>query len=391
MKIAFIGQKGIPFKFGGVEKHVADLSARLAQEGHDVYVYTRPNYTDPALTEYHGVKLISLKSIPTKNLDAISHTFRACLDAAKRDFDVIHFHSIGPSSLIWFMRLLKPKTPVIATYHAQCYTHQKWSAPAKTYLKFGELIACTLADRTIAVSRNLEKYAREAYGTAAVYIPNGVHVNEVLTADEIKKWGLERDNYIVAVSRLVRHKGLHYLIEAFKNLKTDLKLVIVGDGVFTDDYVKEIKALAGADDRIIFTGMQSGAALAELFANARLFIQPSESEGLSIALLEAMSYGRPVLVSDIPENREAVGAGGFLFKSKDKTDLKEKLAFLLANPEIARLSGQANRQRVAEHYDWDKITEEILKLYRETIEEKMASRKRFSRLRLLGRFVGFLF
>lgn len=390
MKIAFIGQKGMPFRFGGVEKHVEDLAVRLAAAGHEVLVYTRPNYTDPSLRRHRGVKLVSLRSIHTKNLDAISHTFRACLDAAKRDLDLVHFHSIGPSSLIWFFKLLRPKVPVIATYHAQCYTHQKWGAPAKAYLKFGELIACTLADKTIAVSHNLETYAKEVYGNPVTYIPNGVAVNRASGADKIGRWGLRSGSYIVAVSRLVRHKGLHYLIEAFKNLKTDKKLVIVGDGAFTDDYVKEIKESAAENGRIVFTGNQTGDTLDQLFTNAALFVQPSESEGLSIALLEAMAHALPVLVSDIPENREAVGAGSFLFKSKSEKDLEEKLDFLLSNPEIARLSGEVNRRRVEANYNWDTIIEDILKIYREALKEKAENKKRFSRLRLLGRFVSFL-
>lgn len=390
MRIAFIGQKGIPAKFGGVEKHVEDLSRRLAGAGHEVIVYTRPNYTDPALREYQGVKLISLPSIVTKHLDAITHTFRAILDVTRREVDIIHFHSIGPSSLIWLVKLIKPKTPVIATFHTQCYHHQKWGSVARLYLRFGEWVCCNFADQTLAVSRTLQKYAAEKYRKPIVYIPNGVEAMAVPGAENIKAWGLEPDNYIVAVSRLVRHKGLQYLIKAFMNLPTAKKLVIVGDGVFTDKYVAELKAMAQADERIIFTGNQTGPVLNELFANAYLFVQPSESEGLSISLLEAMSYGRGTLVSDIPENLEAVGATGLTFHNKSIRDLREKLEMLLEDAGQVTANGSNNLERVRLHYNWNEITAEIEKIYQQALKDSL-SRKRFPRLRLAGRMINLIF
>ena len=390
MRIAFIGQKGIPAKFGGVEKHVEDLSRRLAAAGHEVIVYTRPNYTDPQLGIWQGVKLISLPSIGTKHLDAITHTIRAILNVARREVDVIHFHSIGPSSLIWLIKLIKPKTPVVATFHMQCYHHQKWGRAARLYLKFGEWVCCNFADRTLVVSRTLQKYAAEKYRKPIIYIPNGVEIRNVTGAENIKAWELAPNNYIVAVSRLVRHKGLQYLIKAFKNLRTDKKLVIVGDGAFIDKYVAELKAMARGDERIIFTGNQIGSALDELFANAYLFVQPSESEGLSIALLEAMSYGRGALVSDIPENLEAVGEQGITFKNKSVRDLREKLTELMLNSEQVSENGRLNRERVRVHYNWNDIAMEIGQIYDQVLKDNEA-KKRFARLRLARKMIGLLF
>ncbi len=153
MKIAFIGQKGIPAKSGGVETHVEDLSTRLVELGHEVLVYTRPNYTDKNLKEFKGVKLVSLASVATKHFDAISHTIRACFDVVRQDVDVVHFHSIGPSSMIWLVKLLKPGLPVVATFHTRCYEHQKWGRFAKFCLKAAEAICCKFSDQTIAVSK----------------------------------------------------------------------------------------------------------------------------------------------------------------------------------------------------------------------------------------------
>ncbi len=392
MKIAFIGQKGIPSKSGGVEKHVEDLSVRLAGLGHEVLVYTRPNYSDPSMVKYKGVKLISLPSIATKHLDAITHTFRACLDVAKRDVDVIHFHSIGPSSMLWLVKLLKPGVPVVVTFHCQDYYHQKWGILARAYLKFGEIIACKLADRTITVSKTLKDYAARNYKTAADYIPNGVEIPSNESSERgIKYFGLKKDAYILAVSRLVKHKGLQYLIEAFKQIKTDKKLVIVGGGAYTDKFVHQLKEMAKVDKRIIFTGPQSGPIVGELFANSYLFVQPSESEGLSIALLEAMSHGKTTVVSDIPENKEAIGYTGFTFRSKCPADLMGKLNCLLRNPKIVSEMGQLEKKRVKEEYNWGSIVDKIVKLYDNALSVKKQERRALKKLKFAQKFLNLFF
>lgn len=370
MKIYFIGQKGIPSKSGGVEKHVEELSTRLAMAGHEVYAYTRPNYTPKEMKVYKKVNLISLPSIDSKYLDAISHTFRACLDLVRRDVDIIHFHSIGPSSLIWLVKILKPGVPIVSTFHTRCYMHKKWGFFAKSYLRFGEFVLCKFSDRTVAVSKSLAAYVKEKYNSSAVYVPNGVSLPVGHKTDEIKKWGLKKNGYIVAISRLVRHKGIHYLIDAYNRLNTNKKLVIVGDGAFTDDYVQEIKKAAADNENIIFTGRQAGKALHELFDNAYLFVQPSESEGLSVALLEAMSFEKAVLVSNIPENLEAIGEVGFTFMDRNIDDLKDKLDFLLKRPRMVYENGKLGRIRVAQHYSWSNIAKNIIKIYKQAILEK---------------------
>jgi glycosyltransferase involved in cell wall biosynthesis len=371
MKIVFIGQKGIPAKFGGVEKHVSDLAVKLVKLGHQVTVYTRSNYTDPNLTEYRGVKLISLPHIATKNLDAISHTFMACLNLIfkQRDVDIIHFHSIGPSSLIWLVRLFKPRTPVVSTFHTQCYFHKKWNGFAKAYLKFGEYVCCKFSNTVIVVSKTLKKYTEKKYNIEAINIPNGVFLPDMVEPNIIhEKWGLSRGSYILFVSRLIRHKGAHYLIDAYKKLETGKKLVIVGGGFFTDQYVSEIQEMAKDNDDIIVTGEQSGKVLEELFSNAYFFVQPSESEGLSIALLEAMSYRRMVLASNIPENKEVVLENGITFENKNTDDLASKMNFLLQNPELVKERGNAGYDHVAKYYNWNSIVNDVVNSYKNLLK-----------------------
>ena len=388
MKIYFIGQKGIPARSGGVERHVEELATRLVRSGHEVFAYTRANYTAKSLRKYQGVNLINLPNLATKHLDAISHTFRACLDLTKRDVDLIHFHSIGPASLIWLVKLLKPGLPIIFTFHTKCYTHKKWGIIAKAYLKFGELIGCLLADKTIVISRQLARYTKNKYKIEASYIPNGVNLLKTVQAVKIKKFGLKKDNYILFVSILLGHKGVHYLIDAYNSLKTDKKLVIVGAGAFTDCYVKELKTLARGNKNIIFTGNQTGRELAELFSNAYLFVQPSESEGLSIALLEAMSYGKAVLFSDIPENLEVAKGVGFPFINKNITSLKKKLSCLLNQPRLVSTHGELGRARVQKYYDWNNITKEVIEVYDNTQIIQSINHPIFARAR---KFVSLIF
>jgi len=267
MKIAFIGQKGIPTKTGGVERQVEDLAVNLVRNGHEVFVYARSSYNPENLKEWRGVKIITVPSIPSKNLDAITATLFACLDLIRRKYDVIHFQSIGPASMLWLARILSPRTKIVFTFHCQDYYHQKWGSFAKAYLKFGEKVGNLLADKVIITSHSLLKYAKGKYHNNPVYIPSSAKLNDLVPAQEITKWGLTKNNYIAYIGRLVRHKGVHFLIKAYQEITTDKKLVIVGDGSYTDDYVKELHDLAQNNPNIIFTGNQNGPVLKELFSN----------------------------------------------------------------------------------------------------------------------------
>lgn len=368
MRVVFIGQKGIPAKTGGVEKYVENLALNLVNKGQEVFVYSRRNYSH-SLKEYKGIKIIPITGFSGKNIEAISHTFFACLNLIWRRVDVINFQSIGPSSLLWLVKILKPRTPIVFTFHCQDYYHQKWGRLARWYLYFGERVGCHLADKIVTISKELNHYVLGKYKKTAIYIPNGATVREKMPVQEIRRWGLEEGNYLVSISRLVRHKGIHHLIAAYKKLTTDKKLVIVGDGSYTNDYVQELYKLAEDNPNIIFTGNQSGRILSELFSNAYTFVQPSESEGLSIALLEAMSYGQVCLASDIEANKEALGDTGYFFANKDVNDLKTKLEIILQNPEEARNLGQKALARVKKEYDWSDIADQMIAVYKNVVKK----------------------
>lgn len=368
LKIAFIGQKAVPFyRDGGVERHVEELSTRLAARGHDVLVYVRSHYLATTEDIWRGVRLKRLPSIPTKHLDAWTHTFFSSLHVLGQKVDIIHYHSIGPSTLAWIPRLFKPRSKVIATFHSIDRFHKKWGVVARAYLTFGEWTATHFPHATIAVSESIKKYCKEKFNKDVFYIPNGVSIQEVKGTNELVRWGLMPGRYIITVARLVRHKGIHYLIEAFKkipdNIKDEIKLVIVGAPSFTSDYEYYLKNLAAGDHRIIFTGFQSGEALKQLYAHAMFYAHPSESEGLSITILEAMSFSKCVLISNIPENLEAIDHSGIPFETANIDDLRDKMTALINHPEICEEKGKRALDFIRQKFEWEKIVDQIEDFY----------------------------
>ncbi len=369
MRIAFIGQKGIPALSGGVEKHVEKLATRLAASGHEVTVYVRSHYTPATLHEFAGVRLVHVPSINTKHLDAISHTFCATIHALLMSYDIIHFQSIGPSIFSIVPRILKPKTRVVATFHSRDYFHQKWNFLARLFLHWAEWATCRMPEQTIVISETLRDYAEERYHKTFPFVPNGAEVESETDTECLSQWGLRPKRYILSVSRLVRHKGLHYLIKAFNELEdtnklpNNFKLVIVGGAVHTEEYVAFLTLLARGRQNIIFTGELFGKELEEIFSHAYVFVQPSEDEGLSLALLEAMGHGVMPIVSDIPANREAIANTGAYFPVKDVDGLKVELAYFINRSDEVAALGQSARERVHQHYSWDAIAAQTLEVY----------------------------
>ncbi|MFA5211672.1 MAG: glycosyltransferase family 4 protein [Patescibacteria group bacterium] len=383
MKIAMIGQKGIPAIHGGVERHVHDLSLNLAKKGHEVFVYSRKWYTNKN-EDYNieNVKIIHKPSLHTKHLDTITHTFFATIDAIKKEnkIDVIHYHGVGPSLLAFIPRIFSPKIKVISTFHSIDRYHQKWNFLAKTVLRLGERAACKFPHQTITVSRSLENYSVNEYKAKTIYIPNAVNsldempnYEEILRADNLKKFNLEKGKYLVMISRLVPHKGAHILIQAFVNLKNkykddpkiqELKLAIVGGSVFTDKYVRDLHVLASSQNDIIFTDFQSGNILEELYSGSLALVNPSMSEGLPITVLQAMSHKKPVLVSNIAEHLELVKNPKYIFNENDIEDLENKLFdFLCADENGRSLEGEQNLKTVNKYYTWENIAPQIIKVY----------------------------
>lgn len=384
MKIAMVGQKGLPATYGGVEYHVESLATGLAALGHDVTVFCRPHYSpsldandlvDRARTgEYlfRGVSLSVLKSLNTKHLDAITHSAVSASVAAANGFDIVHYHGIGPSLVNWLPGLFGKK--VVSTVHALDFRQKKWGRFARLCLRAGLKCSLRFPDRTICVSRNIESYVGPSHKT--VYIPNGVSDPSPWGRSEVE-WmhsrGLTEGKYILFVGRLIEDKGCHLLIRALQRLGRDFKLAVAGDSAFTDSYVSELKRMAG--EETVFLGTVYGPRLSALYANCSLFVLPSAVEGLPIVLMEAMKHRAAVIASDIPENLEVLSAGngaspaGILFRSGDEDSLAEKLKIALDNPDLLSRNVRTAYLHVQNRYSWKSIVKRTEEIYRQVLDQ----------------------
>jgi len=370
MRIAHIGQKGIPATFGGIEYHVDHVSRRQARRGHDVRVYVRDWYTPKGLTDYEGVRLIHVPTIRTKHLDATVHTFLSTLHCLFQKTDIIHYHAIGPSAFAFIPRLFGRRT--VTTVHRLDWGAEKWGAAAKFLLKCGEWLGLRTARQAIAVSADIRTYIESVHGRKAFLIPNGVDIRRPRPPALIKdKYGLQGQDFVLFMGRLTPEKRVHWLIRSFLEVKKavsparGLKLVISGGTSATAAYVEELHGLGRGDPGILFTGYVTGQEKEELLTNALLFVLPSSLEGYPIALLEAKSFGSGALASDIPPHREVIrdGVDGFLFKSGEPDDLTDKLRRLVTNPALVEQAGRASREAMRGRPSWDEVLDKILEAY----------------------------
>ena len=370
MKVAMIGHKRIPSREGGVEVVVEELSTRLVKKGHRVDAFNRKgkNIQDKKadkekqkLKEYKGVKIKTVFTINKKGLDALIYSFVATVKALFGKYDVIHYHAEGPCSMLWIPHIFGIRT--VATIHGLDWQRSKWGGFATKYIKFGEKIAAKYADEIIVLSKGVQKYFKETYNRDTNFIPNGVNKPKITEANIIKKkWKLEKDSYILFLARIVPEKGLHYLIDAYKQIDTGKKLVIAGGASHTNDYLQNIKKKVSEDSRIIMTGFVQGEELEELFSNCYIYCLPSDVEGMPISLLEAMSYGRNCLVSDIEENTQVIGEYAKKFKKSDIKDLKNKLQQCLNGEK--RFSTEVIANYVLKRYNWDDVVEKTENIYK---------------------------
>jgi glycosyltransferase involved in cell wall biosynthesis len=373
MKIFVTGTRGIPDIPGGVEKHCQELYPLIAAKGHEVHLCTRSCYVTNGKPEWQNVKLNHCFAPRRKSLEALVHTFISLLKARWLCPDVVHIHAIGPSILTPLARLMGLK--VVVTNHGPDYDRQKWGRFAKLVLRAGEKMGGLYANEVIVISSVIANIVNKRCNRETYLINNGVSVPEKSKrTDFLNQLNLKPLNYALAVSRFVPEKGLHDLIDAFKLLRGDYKLVIAGDADHETDYSRKLKQMIAANPRIIHTGYITGEKLNQVFTHARLFVLPSFHEGLPIALLEAMSYGLPVLVSDIPANLEVDLPAERYFKCGDEDDLRGKMVSLL-EAGLSEAERGDMRLRVAEKYNWLKIAEQTVEIYRKALAGKRGKRE----------------
>lgn len=370
LKIAMLGHKRIPSREGGIEIVVEELSSRMVKQGHSLTCYNRgghhvsgKQFDGKNLHEYKGIRLKTVFTINRKGLAAMSSSVVAALKVSVRKYDVVHFHAEGPCAMLWLPKLFGKRC--IVTIHGLDWQRAKWGGFATKYIKFGEKVAVKYADEIIVLSKGVQDYFLEMYGRKTVFIPNGVNKPIVTEANLVKrKWGLEKDSYLLFLGRLVPEKGVQYLIEAFQKVQTDKKLVIAGGSSDTEEFMKQLKKMSQNDNRIIFTGFVQGEMLDELYSNAYLYTLPSDLEGMPLSLLEAMSYGNCCLTSDIAECTEVVEDKALVFKKSNIKDLREKLQILCDDEKLVQGYKNEAADFICKKYSWDNVVKKTLALYR---------------------------
>ncbi|CAN5818636.1 glycosyltransferase family 4 protein [soil metagenome] len=369
IKVAMIGQRGLPATFGGIEHHVEELGSRLADLGHQVTVFCRSNYSPRQLAEHRGMRLRHSPTVGTKHLDAIAHSTSSTVAAMAARFDVIHYHGLGPGLLAPLPRYLSGAR-VVQTVHGMDNRRAKWGAGARAVLTSAAWTSTHVPDRTIVVSQALADHYTRA-GRPAIYIPNGVSAQVDVPAGEItRRWGLERDRYLLFVGRLVPEKCPDQLIRCFGKVGADVKLVVVGGSSFTNGYTQSLGRAADDDDRVVFPGWIYGSLLQELYSNAAAFVLPSTLEGLPLTLLEAAAHGTPCVASDIACNVEVLGSDGpghRLFPVGDDTSLAEALSRAVEEPEAERAGTAGLKQDVVNRYNWDDAAAKTVEVYEELV------------------------
>lgn len=363
------GHKRIPSREGGIEIVVEELATRMAQMGHQVTCYNRmghhvsgSKYDEMKQKEYKGVRIKRVLSIPFKGIAAMTSSLSSALLCAFGSYDIVHIHAEGPAATCLIPKLFGKK--VIVTIHGLDWKRAKWGGFASKYIKWGEKQAVKHADRIIVLSKGMQEYFKKEYNRETIYIPNGVSKATIKAAKIIKdEWGLEKDSYILFLGRIVPEKGIQYLLEAWKDIQTDKKLVIAGGSSDTKDFMNELQK--NSSKNVIFTGFQQGEILEELYSNAYLYCLPSDVEGMPLSLLEAMSYGNCCITSDIPECVEVVENMAVSFKKSDIQDLKEKLSNLIKDIDKVTWYKTNAADFILSKYNWNSSTENTLNTYKD--------------------------
>jgi len=376
IRVAMIGLRGVPATYGGVERAVEELSAHLVERGHHVTVYARSAYSDPSVRRHRGINVRHLPQVNTKHAEAASHTVMAIAHALlSRRYDLVHLHATGPGALAPLVRM--GRTPVVVTIQGLDWRREKWGAGARPVLRLAARLAATTANRTIVVSRELQRHFRETYGADTVYIPNGVPIENETEDDVPPHLDLSAQGFILSLGRLVPEKHVHTLIKAYRRVDGDLPLVIAGPDSHSPKYVDALRELARADKRVQLVGPQYGSDKQWLMNNALAFVQPSSIEGLPIALLEALSAGRFPIVSDIPENLEPVtidgDALGLSVPVGDAAALADAIRQAVRTQDRQQI-GQRLAAHVRSEYDWHAIAEATESVYEGVIAARRRSR-----------------
>jgi glycosyltransferase involved in cell wall biosynthesis len=365
LSVAFIGGRGIGRPYSGIETYYEQVGSRLAAFGHEVLVYCRTHFT-PRDVDPRGMRVVLQPCVRTKHGESLSHTLLCTADVMRRSVDIVQFHALGPSLFAAIPRLHNVCT--VASIRGLDWRREKWAAFAKGFLRFCEDMSCRLPHAVSVVSRSLQAYYRGQHAKDVTYIPNGVSLEPAPPVHEIRALGLAGGDYLLFMGRISPEKGCDVLIEAFRRLGRKVKLVIAGHSSYTDAYVERLRG--AAPPGVIFPGPVTGRLRAELYGHAAAFVLPSTIEGLSVALLEAMSFGLCAVTSDIPENREVIDGVGWTAPPGDADGLASILRRVVDQPGEAGELGRLARKRIEAEYTWDQVARRTEAFYYEVLARR---------------------
>ncbi len=358
-----IGSRGFPGQRAGIERVLESICPRLVASGKARVRVWCPTWLDYAGNTYRGVELKRANGLRTKYGDTFTRSLRATLGELVSDSDIVHYHAIGSAPLALLPRLFRKR--VVLTVHALDWQRSKWSGAGKLYLRFAEWASVRVPHLTLAVSQELKDDLEQRHGRAVSYIANGAEPRSQAPVDDIAQFGLGRRDFLLFVGRLVPEKGVHLLIEAFRRLPTDLdlRLAIAGPAWYESDYDQRLHELAGEDDRVVFLGEADDERLAELYSNCQVFVLPSDVEGMSLSMLDALAYGSAIVTSSIPPNANLVGDAGVVFDAGDVDALEAALLAVVSDDQQAEKLRARALARAGGEFDWDRITDQWLDAY----------------------------
>jgi glycosyltransferase involved in cell wall biosynthesis len=360
MKIAILGTRGIPARYGGFETFAEQISRRLAERGHKVTVYCRRPYTRPDDELIPSVHRKILPSISSKNFDTFSHTLLSILHVIFTDADVVLLCNVANSPFAWIPRLFRK--PVILNIDGLDRKRRKWGPLGRLYLFLCELIAVVSPTRLVTDAQVIQEYYWRRYRKRSTMIAYGAEVPA--GSENSNQYGFPSKQYILYVSRLEPENNPEIVIRAYQKVETDWPLVIVGGNPYDGSFVRYLKSIS--DPRVVFTGPVYGQGYWQLQRNAGLYVCASEVGGTHPGLVEAMAAQNPITYFDTPENRETVGECGIPF-GRDPEDLAGKLRAVIGNPELRSQLGRQARHRALTTYGWQSVTEKYVALMLETL------------------------
>lgn len=365
MKIAIMGIRGIPANYGGFETFAEEMAPRLVDRGHEVTVYCRSNNVQFSGTHYKGVRLVILPTISHKYFDTVTHTFLATLHSLFNKYDAILICNSANSPFSWIPRITGQKVAI--NVDGLEWKRKKWNILGQWFYKISEYLATIFPNEVVTDAFDIEKYYKEKFNQDSTYIPYGAPTDRVETDKILLEYGLDSRDYLLYVSRLEPENNAHLVVKAFEKVKTDKKLVVVGDAPYNQEYIKELRSTK--DERILFTGYVFGAGYREFQSNAYFYIQATEVGGTHPALLEGMGHGNCVLANDVEEHREVLRETGVYFSNNGSVnDLTDKMQYLCDHPDEVAKYRELTRQRVVDNYSWDKVTRDYEELFEKMIK-----------------------